>query len=267
VENGSSIDFTPYPDVNAILGEVLSGARQVLSGRMIGMYLYGSLATGGFKPGRSDIDFLVVTDADLPEDRIEALRAMHQQIGAGPSAWALELEGSYIPAAALRRYDPGRSRHPHIDRGSAELNIEQHDTDWVVQRWVTRERGIRLAGPPAEALIDPISADALRAAVRELFFTWWAPMAIEPSRLTQTSYQVYAVLTMPRILYTFVHGSVTAKPEAAAWALATLGPRWGALLAEALDWEDGKPFDHLEDARGLIRYTAGQAGAAMRPGE
>lgn len=258
-------DFTPYTDVNAILGEVLSGARQVLDTHMIGLYLYGSLAIGGFKPGRSDIDFLVVTDADLQEGKVEALRAMHRRIGTGPSHWALELEGSYIPAAALRRYDRRRRHHPHIDRGSANLSIEPHETDWVVQRWVTREHGVTLAGPPPDALIDPISPEALRAAVRELFFFWWAPMADEPSRLTQTSYQVYTVLTMPRILYTFTHGTVVSKPEAVAWALRALEPHWSDMLAEALVWEDGQSFDHLEETRVLIRYTGERADPGKRP--
>jgi hypothetical protein len=257
-------DFTPYPDVNAILAEVLSGARHVLGKGMIGVYLYGSLAIGGFKPGRSDIDFLVATDADLPEEKVAALRAMHQHIGASSSAWALELEGSYIPAAALRSYDRRRSHHPHIDRGSANLSIEPHETDWVVQRWVTRECGIRLAGPPPDALIDPISPEALRAAVRELFFYWWAPMADEPSRLTQTGYQVYAVLTMPRMLYTFANGTVVSKPDAVTWALRVLEPRRSDLLEEALVWEEGQTFEHLEETRSLIRYTGKQADPGKR---
>jgi hypothetical protein len=254
---------TAYPDVNLLLAELLAGARQALGEKLIGLYLYGSLAMGGFKPGRSDIDFLAVTAAELSAAELAALQAMHRRLAAGPSPWAGELEGSYIPAAALRRYDPRRSLHPHIDRGSNELRIEQHDTDWVVQRWVTRERGLRLAGPPPGGLIDQISAVDLCAAVRELFFFWWAPMAADPHplRLAQTAYQVYAVLTMPRILYTLAHGCVVSKPAAVAWARRELAARWGGLLAEALAWEEGQGFDHLEETRALIRFTAQRAGA------
>jgi hypothetical protein len=122
---------TAYPDVNLLLAELLAAARQALGEQLIGLYLYGSLAIGGFKPGRSDIDFLAVTAAELSPAELAALQGMHRRLAAGPSPWAGELEGSYIPAAALRRYDPRRTLHPHIDRGSNELRIEQHDTDWV----------------------------------------------------------------------------------------------------------------------------------------
>jgi hypothetical protein len=256
---------TAYQEVNLLLAELLSNARQALGEQLIGVYLYGSLATGGFKTGRSDIDFLAVTAAEMTAGQLTELQAMHRRIAHGPSPWANELEGSYIPAAALRRYNPRRARHPHIDRGSPDLSIEQHDTDWVVQRWVTRERGIRLAGPPPDALIDPISTEELRAAVRELFFYWWAPMAADSARLTQAAYQVYAVLTMPRILYTFTHGGVISKPEAAAWGQRELDSRWGRLFAQALAWEEGRPFEHLEETRALIRWTGEQAGMVFRP--
>lgn len=253
--------MSDYPDVNLLLAELLAGARRALGDQLVGFYLSGSLAIGGFKPGRSDIDFLGVTAGELSMIELAALREMHRRIAAGPSPWASELEGSYIPASALRRYNPRRTHHPHIDRGRNALAIQQHDTDWVVQRWVTREHGIRLAGPPADGLIDPISPDELRAAVRELFFFWWAPMAAEPDRLRPTAYQVYAVLTMPRILYTFAHGAVVSKPDAAAWARRALDARWAVLLAEALAWEEGQVFDHLEDTRDLIRFTGEEAKA------
>jgi hypothetical protein len=41
--------------------------------------------------------------------------------------------------------------------------------------------------------------------------------------------------------------------------LEVLEPRWHGLVSEALAWEEGKPFDHLEEARGLIRFTQERA--------
>jgi hypothetical protein len=262
-------DFAPtaYPAVNQLLAVLLAGARQALGEQLVGFYLSGSLATGGFKPGRSDIDFVGVTAAELSPAGLAALRDMHRRIAAGPSSWALKLEGSYFPAAALRRYDRKLTLQPHLSCGNGELMIEQHDTDWVVQLWITRRHGVRLAGPPPLGLIDPILPDKLRAAVRELFFYWWAPMAAEPAPLMETAYQVYAVLTMPRMLYTFAHGSVVSKPDAVAWAQRALDPRWAVLVAEALAWEEGQVFDHLEDTRALIRFTGEKAGATQHLAE
>jgi len=57
-----SVTATVYPEVNAVLQELLSGARALLGPRFVGMYLDGSLAIGDFDPGKSDLDFVVVTE-------------------------------------------------------------------------------------------------------------------------------------------------------------------------------------------------------------
>src|SRR5690348_13432207 len=102
------------------LHDLLSGVRTILGEKFFGMYLSGSLALGDFDPHRSDIDIVVVTGADLSGDLVSALHAMHARFNAGDSVWATEVEAAYIPHAALRRYDPARARHPHIQRGAAE---------------------------------------------------------------------------------------------------------------------------------------------------
>ncbi len=105
---------TPYPDVNAVLHVLLSGVQTILGNHFIGMYVYGSLASGDFNRQRSDIDFLVVTADELPDEMLPALEAMHARITASGLKWATKLEGSYIPQHALRRYDPAHARHPSI---------------------------------------------------------------------------------------------------------------------------------------------------------
>ncbi|HTP07525.1 MAG TPA: nucleotidyltransferase domain-containing protein, partial [Anaerolineae bacterium] len=62
-----------YPEVNAALRALLESAQAMLSDHFIGLYLYGSLASGDFNPRTSDIDFVIVTDVDLPAELIHAL--------------------------------------------------------------------------------------------------------------------------------------------------------------------------------------------------
>src|SRR4051794_16511685 len=95
---------TPYPDVNAIIDQLLTEVRAILGDELVGLYLYGSLSSGDFDPDSSDIDFLVVTAGELPPATLAALEAMHARIGASGGKWATHLEGSYIPQAALRHY-------------------------------------------------------------------------------------------------------------------------------------------------------------------
>src|SRR5947209_8320010 len=163
---------TPYPEVNALLRVLLSGAQGVLGSHFVGAYLFGSLACGDFDRD-SDIDVLVMTDEDISDDLFSALRAMHARVAAARAPWATQLEVSYIPQRALRRFDPDCALHPHIDRGTGErLRMMRHDADWVIQSHVLREKGVALAGPSTPALIDPITPDDLRRAVLEVLRGW-----------------------------------------------------------------------------------------------
>ena len=71
--------------------ELLSGAQQTLRDHFVGMYLDGSLAIGDFDADKSDIDFVVVTDAEVSLDTFGVLKTMNQRIAAGASKWGREL--------------------------------------------------------------------------------------------------------------------------------------------------------------------------------
>jgi nucleotidyltransferase-like protein len=156
---------TPYPDVNAIVDILQSNVQSIIGDHFIGMYLDGSLTSGDFDQD-SDIDFVVVTDDEISSDIFLALQALHEHIAEMDSPWAIQLEGSYISLRTLRRYDPAHTMYPNIERGSGErLKMVQHDEAWAVHRYILRERGIVLAGPDPQTLIDPVSPDDLRQAM------------------------------------------------------------------------------------------------------
>lgn len=241
-------------DVAAVLASTLESARDLLGERFVGMYLYGSLATGDFTPERSDIDFLVVTDGELPGATVAALGEMHARLGASGERWFTHLEGSYIPRASMRRYDPNDARHPHLSVGES-LEIADHGPDWVIQRFVLREQGVVLAGPEPRTFIDPVTPPQLRAAVVELMRGFWARQLVEHEFLAPREYQVFAVLSMCRALRTLECGDLRSKTAAARWAIETLEDPWRAIVRRALDWPHGDQPDGLDETRALIRYV------------
>jgi len=257
------------PDVKAILEELMTAVPPILGSQFIGLYLYGSLALDDFNPRRSDIDFVVVTADALADEAVAALAAMHAGIAASDSRWAIELEGAYIPLAAMRRHKPSQARHPHIDRGHNEqLRVKQLDVDWVIQRYVLREHGLTLAGPPIRDLIDPVSADDLRQATQDILQTWWRPMLTDPKYLDSAGYRVYAVLTMCRMLYTLRFGDVVSKPAGVKWALGVVNGRFTSLIQQADIWQNGMPFNKLDETLDFIGYTleAGDWRPETKPG-
>ncbi|MDP9370813.1 MAG: DUF4111 domain-containing protein [Chloroflexota bacterium] len=247
-------DPTSYPDVNAVLHEVLARVQTILGLQVVGMYLYGSLASGHFDPQRSDIDFLVVTTDELSDELLPALAAMHAEIAVGSSPWATRLEGPFLPRRALRRYDPAHARHPSIGVGQP-FGVRHHHSDWVIQRHLIREQGVALAGPHPRTLIDPVGPDDLRQAVRAILREWWLPKMQDPAWVHDREYQAFAVLTMCRALYTLHEGTVVSKPVAADWAQVALGERWVGLIQRALRWRPDDPSVDMDDTLALIGYA------------
>jgi hypothetical protein len=243
---------TDDPEIDSVLSEVLAGARSILGDLFVGMYPDGSLAIGDFSPDSSDLDFVVVTTADVSAEAFEALSAMHDRIATGPSRWARELEGSYISRDALRH--ARRPVHPYIDRGSGLEMVQPESGYWPIHRHVLREHGVALAGPSPRALIDPVGADELREAARGILHEWWEPMLTGGPLLSNGFYRCYAVLTMSRILYTLRHGAIATKPVAARWASEALDRRWTPMIRAALVWSRDEPPD-LEETLAYIRYT------------
>lgn len=245
---------TPYPDVNIVLNMLLSNIKAALGDQFVGMYLYGSLASGDFNPETSDIDFVVVTADELPDDTIAGLAAMHARIATGGLKWAAKLEGSYLPQRVLRRYAPtDDTPWPTLNEG--RFYLAPHGFDWVIQRHILREQGVVVAGPPPQPMIDPVRPNDLRQAVRELVQAWWAPMIQNPVRLERSEYQAYAILSMCRALHAMRYGVIVSKPFAARWARQELGASWAIVIERALAWRPGVRLDSLREAIDLIRYT------------
>ena len=253
------ISSTPYADVNEILNLLLNNVQEILQEQLVGMYLFGSLANGDFDQ-YSDIDVLIVTNEVIATDLFDALKVMHERIQKLDSRWAYQLEVSYIPEKALLRYDLANNQHPHLDRDKGErLHIAPHESDWVVQRHILRERGITLLGPEPKSLIDFVSADELRKAMQPILFDWYAHLLKKPDPFGSQGYQSYVVLSLCRILYTLQNGEIVSKLAAARWAKETLDPRWIPVINDALlgrQNPDLKPqSEQIQDTLDMIRYA------------
>jgi Aminoglycoside adenylyltransferase, C-terminal domain/Nucleotidyltransferase domain len=225
------VDATPFDDLNQVLDELVAGARDVLGEGFCGAYLQGSFAVGD-ADAYSDVDFLVVTEHDVTPEQQAELQALHQRLYALPTPWAQHLEGSYIPRDVLRRLDPDRRPLFYIDNGGTEFEFDSHDNTLVV-RWSLRERGVVLAGPDPRELVDPITADELRAEVRWAVGLWQA--WFESMESIDRRALAVAVLSHARILHTVAVGEVTSKRAAGEWALQALDREWSPLIRWALD--------------------------------
>jgi hypothetical protein len=248
---------TSYPDVSAVLHMLLDGAQSVLGRHFVGLYLYGSLASGDFDPQTSDIDFVVVTDGDLSAESIHDLEALHVRLWKSGLKWAAKLEGAYVPLHTLRRYDPNAAPCPTINEG--RFYLDQQGSDWIIQRYILREQGAAICGPSLKSAIDPVTPHDLRRAVTGVLREWWQPMLDNPSWIRNREYEAFATLTMCRALYVLEYGDIVSKRVAAHWAQQTLDTRWSPLIERAAAWPQEPQPDSLSETLEFIRYTIDRA--------
>ena len=253
--------LTPFPDLNDVLDQLTVGLQHVLGPELVALYLTGSFALGDADEG-SDVDFLAVTRERLTAAQQEAVQTVHRTIFDLPSPWAQHLEGSYFPAALLLGPDPLYTPIPYLDNGSRTLESSDHDNSLVV-RWVTREHGVAMFGPPARELVEEVTPKALKAEILKTLHTWGAALLTDPEGLDNGWRQLHVVMSIARMLHSLRTGAIHSKRAGTEWASRHLDPHWTPLLERAWAghsrqflryYEEADPAD-LRLTREFIRYA------------
>ena len=224
---------TPFHSLNALLQELVDSIRAILGDELVGAYLQGSFAVGDFDR-HSDVDFTVVVRDELGEGALAALQRLHGRLYERETRWAQHLEGSYFPLALLQDLDQRGRELWFLDNGSRSLVWSDHCNTAVV-RWVLREKGITLTGPPAADLVPPISRELLCDEIVAVIEDWGGEILANPEKFNNRFYQGFIVLSFCRMLQSLQTGTVTSKVAGAAWAKRNLDPYWSELIETT--WE------------------------------
>ncbi len=203
----------------------------------------------------SDLDFVVVTPMTLISAVESAFERDARPAPRPARRPGRSTRGSYAPAPCSggppTRGHPAlrpagwmarpvyRGRPPgagvpflFLGNGSRTLVRSEHDNTNVV-RWVLREHGIALHGPPAAEVIDPVESGALAADVRQTAASFANTLLSGETTLEALHLQCFTVLFYCRVLQSFATGRIPSKAEAMRWALVELGPRWAPLIEDA----------------------------------
>jgi Aminoglycoside adenylyltransferase, C-terminal domain len=170
----------------------------------------------------------VVVD-ELSSAQVEALQAMHARIFDLNCTWAQHLEGSYFPKDVIRQHEDCSRLLWYLDNGHRSL-IQSTHCNTAVVRWVVRQNGIALAGPPPDTLVDPIPVAALRREIRATMLDWGNEILSDPEHYNNRFYQGFIMLSYCRMLHSLHIGSVASKRAGAEWAKANLDPSWRDLI-------------------------------------
>lgn len=238
---------TPYPELNAVLRELVSSAQQALPDNFVAAYLHGSFAVGDFDD-HSNVDFVIVIDQDLSDSQLRNVQSMHERIFNLDAEWVRHLEGSYFPTTVLRDYVQSGSELWYLEHGRRVL-VKLNLCNTVVVRLILREKGVVLSGADPSPLIEPIAVGILRREILASINKWGQEILADPEEINNRFYQSFAVLIYCRMLHDLHTGVVGPKRCEAEWAECNLGRSCAGRTAEP----------------GCFHSAAGQIGHRMEP--
>jgi streptomycin 3"-adenylyltransferase len=204
------VDAATLSFIDGVAGAI----EAVLGPDLVGIELYGSAVTGGFDPGVSDVDLLIVTSTAIESVDLGGLATMHAAIVDRAPDWRDHVDAVYISRASLRAFRTSREPMAVISPGEPFHRVSDRPVDWLQNWFYARETGVALRGPAARSLIPPISSAELVGAVRR-----YAGEVAGRDRSTASGGAIaYAILTLCRAWRTVETGAMTSKAQGAAWA-------------------------------------------------
>ncbi len=270
----------PQP-VDVAVRRYLRLVDRLLPGRVVGLYLIGSVALGAYRPGHSDIDVVAVVDGDLDPRDLRRLRLAHTVHGvrvavpalaggvrrrgqAQARAWLAVpgmCNGVYVRAEDLTR--PVSAITPLASHVGHEFHVGRGFDVNPVQWTTLATRGVTVRGPEPAALgLDP-EPERLRQWNLDNLAEYWVPWAERVRRGPDLAFRAgprwwtaWGVLGPPRLHRTIATGEIISKEEAGAHARATFDARWHPIIDDALAMRRGEPGDPaLGDARARAEAT------------
>jgi predicted nucleotidyltransferase len=222
---------TPFPELNQVLETLVARIADTLCSAVVGVYLQGSFAVGDFDD-HSDVDFVVLVRDALDASQVEGLQGLHDRTYQLDPEWARHLEGSYFALETFR--DPAKvgTELWYLDHGARGLIMSDHCNTLLV-RWIVREQGVVLFGPPPRTLIDPIPTASVREEIRDVMRVWGHQILADPTRYANRFYQGFILLNYCRMLHDLRRGYPGSKREGAEWAKSAFDSSWTPLIDRA----------------------------------
>jgi hypothetical protein len=169
------------------------------------LWVSGSVATGDYRPGVSDLDLVAVVDGPLLEERRAALEVVHRRLDEGPGA-GLDLGCVYVSRADLLDL---HVPHPTWTHGAMVERILSGIT-----RAELVLHGYALFGREPAALLPPVGPDDVREAARAEVTGYWAWAARRPRLWLDPVIADLGLTSMARGRHALATGTLLTKTEA-----------------------------------------------------
>ncbi|MBX0351518.1 nucleotidyltransferase domain-containing protein [Bacillus toyonensis] len=215
-------------EVKQLMEQYIVGLKEIfLDGKIVGVYVYGSIALGAFHIETSDVDFVAVLNDSVNEAEKQQIVELHKKMS--ESTLGKRMDGMYIPLADLGKYNHEINEYVYCADGKADIG---HWDINAVTWWTLKNQGITVIGKEVEDLPFQIKWDDVVNTMKYNVEQYWSEKAKQPYLFFIEEWVESAVVTMGRILYTLDHKTIVSKDRGLQYLLERSAKEWEPLLKE-----------------------------------
>ena len=221
------IGFENAPaEVREIVFALRDGLQNTINDKLLGLYLYGSLAYDCFNPEISDIDFVVVLSELLTLEEEQRIAQLHKHLGCEPN-YGKRLEGTYITEEQVKSDDYLPDFLYYVEGEEfVKAKEGQKEQDFPMHRQHLHESGLRIVGYETQKLFKPVPWEILKQSLEQ-------EMPFIKKQFEKRP--IYAVLNLCRVVRAHETRRLSSKKQGGEWGLQFLPVKFHELIRIGLN--------------------------------
>ena len=218
----------PIPkEVELFLDQYVNELQKIISKeKLVGVYVYGSLALDAFHLETSDIDFVTVMKEQVSGAEKVKIRELHKRLCAHDLG--KRMDGMYIPLVHVGKQN--YEMPPYLYCSDGKINEGHWDINYVTW-WTIKNSGITVWGQQANELPYEVTWDEVVSTMKYNVEQYWSEKVKRPYLFFSTEWVESAVVTMGRIICTLEMERIVSKDEGLQYML-TRCKEWEPLLQD-----------------------------------
>lgn len=237
------------PEVKMFVYDLLDRTKNIIEDNLVGFYIHGSLAMGGFNPKSSDIDILVVTTTPLSIERKKLLAKLFLTCSNNPFA----VEVSFLNEAQLKEWEyptPFDFHYSEYWRSSYEEEIAflsgmpKTDTDLAAHITIINHRGICLWGRPIEKVFPTVPKAHYLSSILTDYEECLNNIRLNP---------IYCTLNLIRVYWYLKENKISSKQEAGKWGISHLPQEFNSTIQQVATAYASEEQNPIVDTQHLLR--------------
>ncbi|ENQ3108142.1 Nucleotidyltransferase domain-containing protein [Bacillus sp. 491mf] len=214
-------------EVEFFLNQYVNELQKVISKeKLVGVYVYGSLALNAFHLETSDIDFVTVMKEQVSEAEKVKIRELHKRLRTDDLG--KRMDGMYIPLVHVGKQNHEMS--PYLYCSDGKINEGHWDINSVTW-WTIKNSGITFFGQQANELPYEVTWDDVVSTMKYNVEQYWSEKVKRPYLFLSTEWVESAVVTMGRIMCTLEMERIVSKDEGLQYMMKRC-KEWEPLLQE-----------------------------------